>query len=277
MDRFALARELVLRAGEALRGSALAQGEVREKTGYQDLVTRWDQETEQVLRRGILEAFPGDAIVGEEYPAREAAGSEYVWYLDPIDGTTNFVSQHRNYAVSVGCWRGEEPRFGLVLDVERPALFWARAGEGAWRDGVPLRTARRGEPSQLLLTTPGVPNTFLKPHPWREGAIRLAGDVRGVRSLGSVALELCALAAGEADLFVAMRSCPWDHNAARIILAEAGGGLCTLGGGPLPLGERTTVLAAGSQEMLRRVWTSYFQGDEGADPGPGFDRGSGIG
>ena len=265
MDRFALARELVLRAGEALRGSALAQGEVREKTGYQDLVTRWDQETEQVLRRGILEAFPGDAIVGEEYPAREAAGSEYVWYLDPIDGTTNFVSQHRNYAVSVGCWRGEEPRFGLVLDVERPALFWARAGEGAWRDGTPIHVSSRRELSQMLWTTPGASNTFLRPHPRRAGMLRLAQAVRGVRSLGTVALELCALAAGEADLFTAMRSCPWDHNAARIILQEAGGAVRALEGGPLPLDRRSAVLAANAPEVLEAVWRDYFsaEGDEG--------------
>ena len=72
------------------------------------------------------------------------------------------------------------------------------------------------------MTVPGVPRTLLNPHPRQEGLLRLAREVRGVRSLGSVALELCALAAGEADLFVTLRSCPWDHNAGRIILAEAG-------------------------------------------------------
>ena len=190
MDRFELARTLVLRAGEALRSSRLEEGEIQQKSGYQDLVTRWDRETEQFLRRGILNAFPGDAIVGEEYPAENAGAGECTWYLDPIDGTTNFVSQHRNYAVSVGCWRGEEPLFGLVLDVERPALFWARAGEGAWRDGTPIHVSSRRELSQMLWTTPGVSNTFLRPHPRRAGMLRLAQAVRGVRSLGTVALEI---------------------------------------------------------------------------------------
>ena len=88
--------------------------------------------------------------------------------------------------------------------------------------------------------------------------LRLAQAVRGVRSLGSVALELCALAAGEADLFVAMRSCPWDHNATRIILTEAGGSISTLEGGPLPLGERTTVLAANSLETWKLVRKECF-------------------
>ena len=258
MERFDLARALVLEAGEALRNSTLREDEVGCKTGYQDLVTRWDRETEQFLRRGILAAFPGDAIVGEEYPADNPGTGGCTWYLDPIDGTTNFVSQHRNYAVSVGCWRGEEPLFGLVLDVERPALFWAKAGEGAWRDETPLGTSRRRAVPQLLLAAPGVPATFFQENPWRTGALRLAREARGVRSLGSVALELCALAAGEADLFLVVRSCPWDHNAARIILREAGGALCTLEGEPLPLDRRTTVLAANAREVLEAVLGDYF-------------------
>ena len=258
MERFALARSLILEAGAALRQSSLEEREVQHKTSYQDLVTRWDRETEQFLRKNILERFPEDTIVGEEYPASPGRDGGCVWYIDPIDGTTNFVSQHRNYAISVGCWRGEEPVFGLVLDVEQERLFWAEAGKGAWRDGAPLKTSARTELPQLLLTTPGVPNSFLKPHPHREGAVRLAQEVRGVRSLGTVALELCAVAAGEADLFLAMRSCPWDHNASRIILREAGGDLCTLDGDPLPMGERTTVLAANSPEVLRRVLDTYF-------------------
>ena len=258
MERFELARELVQQAGAVLRKSHLGEQEVQYKTGYQDLVTRWDRETEQFLRDGILQAFPQDAIVGEEYPASNPQGDGCTWYLDPIDGTTNFVSQHRNYAVSVGCWQGKSPLFGLVLDVEQNVLYWARAGKGAWRDKERLQTSRRREISQLLWTTPGVSNTFLKPHPQRDGMLRLAQEVRGVRSLGSVALELCALAAGEVDLFAAMRSCPWDHNAARIILAEAGGSLCALSGDPVPMDERTTVLAASSQELLQEVWNRYF-------------------
>ena len=108
------------------------------------------------------------------------------------------------------------------------------------------------------MPVPGVPRTLLNPHPRQEGLLRLAREVRGVRSLGSVALELCALAAGEADLFVTLRSCPWDHNAGRIILAEAGGSLCDLEGEFLPLDRRTPVLAANAPETLRLVRERYL-------------------
>ena len=79
--------------------------------------------------------------------------------------------------------------------------------------------------------------------------IRLSRKVRGVRCLGSVALELCEVAAGRADLFVTMRSSPWDHNAARVILEEAGGAIFTVDGGELPLDQKSTVLALNAMEL----------------------------
>ena len=259
MERFALAQALIQQAGTALRQVRLEEEGIREKTGPKDLVTRWDRETEQFLRREIFAAFPEDAVVGEEYPAAAGRGGA-TWYLDPIDGTTNFVNQRRNYAVSIGCWLQDRPLFGLVLDVERQVLYSARAGCGARCGDRPIQVSRRGEISQMLLAVPGVPRAFLEPHPYREGLARLAQEVRGVRSLGSVALELCALAAGEADLFVAMQSAPWDHNAARIILTEAGGCICRLTGEPLPLGEKSAVLAANSLQLAQDVAARCLQG-----------------
>lgn len=255
MQRFDLAQKLIREAGERLREAQLEPGTIQQKTGHQDLVTDWDAATEQFLRREILGAFPRDAIVGEEYP--DAGSGEVTWYLDPIDGTTNFINQRRNYAISIGCWRGESPLFGLVLDVERQTLYAAESAQGAWREGQRLHVSACREIEGLLVDTPGVLHTFLEPHPWQAGLIHLAQDVRAVRCLGSVALELCAVAAGEADAFITLRSSPWDHNAARIILTEAGGALCTLDGLPLPLDKKSTVLAANSMELQARLFASY--------------------
>lgn len=248
MERFDLAVQAVRQAGAALRAERADDGGVEFKTGYKDLVTYWDRQTENALRGEILSAFPDDRIVGEEYPPAGEGG--IVWYIDPIDGTTNFVNRHRDYAVSVGCWDGERPLFGLVLDVERDALYWARPGKGAWRNGERLHVTQRRDVHELLMTSPGVQYTFLARHEWHDSMLRLAREVRGVRCLGSVALELCELAAGEADLFVTMRSSPWDHNAARIIVCEAGGAVYDIAGAPLPLDRQTTVLALNSPDML---------------------------
>lgn len=259
MGRFELAWDVVMSAGTALRQCHLNKDEVHRKTGHQDLVTYWDQETERLLRREILSAFPQDSIVGEEYPAAEIRTTSITWYLDPIDGTTNFINQHQNYAISVGCWDGETPLFGLVLDVERQHLYWAQKGSGAWRNKEPIHISSRNRISELLLTTPGIQHTFLEEHPHRDGLIRLAQDVRGVRSLGSVALELCEVATGEADLFVTMRSSPWDHNAARIILQEAGGVIYSLDGLPLPLNSKSTVLALNSESLKDQIQRKYYE------------------
>ena len=257
MDRFELAQQLIRKAGAALRQCRPDRNEVARKTGHQDLVTRWDKATEQLLRKTISAAFPRDALVGEEYPRVPGSKDAVVWYLDPIDGTTNFVNEHRNYAISIGCWQGENPLFGMVLDVEEDRLYWARPGEGAWRNDAPIRVSDRETVPELLFTTSCIQYTFFEDHPCRSGMLRLAQDVRAVRSLGSVALEICQVAAGEADVYVTIRSCPWDHNAARIILQEAGGAISSLGSEPLPLDQNSTVLAANSPAMLEKIRQLY--------------------
>lgn len=249
MERFDVAEEIIQEAGKILRRCHLEQREIIQKTDHQDLVTFWDRKIEQQLRHSILTAFPQDSIVGEEYPPQGNCDRKVTWYLDPIDGTTNFINQRQNYAISMGCWEGTNPLFGLVLDVERETLYWAKRGGGAWQDQTQIHTSGRRELSELLLTTPGLQYTFLEPHPYQERMIRLSRKVRGVRCLGSVALELCEVAAGRADLFVTMRSSPWDHNAARIILEEAGGAVFTVDGDELPLDQKSTVLAFNAMEL----------------------------
>lgn len=249
MERFDVAAEIIQEAGKILRRCHLEQREIIQKTDHQDLVTFWDRKIEQQLRHSILTAFPQDSIVGEEYPPQGNCDRKVTWYLDPIDGTTNFINQRQNYAISMGCWEGTNPLFGLVLDVERETLYWAKHGDGAWQNQTQIHTSGRRELSELLLTTPGLQYTFLEPHPYQERMIRLSRKVRGVRCLGSVALELCEVAAGRADLFVTMRSSPWDHNAARIILEEAGGAVFTVDGDELPLDQKSTVLAFNAMEL----------------------------
>ena len=153
----------------------------------------------------------------------------------------------------MGCWEGADPLFGLVLDVERETLYWAKHGDGAWQNQTQIHTSGRRELAELLLTTPGLQYTFLESHPYQKQMIQLSRKVRGVRCLGSVALELCEVAAGRADLFVTMRSSPWDHNAARIILEEAGGAIFTVDGGELPLDQKSTVLALNDIELKNRI------------------------
>ena len=248
MDRFNVAVEVVQNAGDLLRQCRLEDAEICQKTSHQDLVTRWDRKIEQLLRNEILTAFPQDSIVGKSI-RRSAShrGGDLVYRSHRRDHKFHqSASELRHLRGVLG---GKFPLFGLVLDVERKTLYWAKRGGGAWQNQTPIHTSGRRELSELLLTTPGLQYTFLEPHPYQERMIRLSRKVRGVRCLGSVALELCEVAAGRADLFVTMRSSPWDHNAARIILEEAGGAIFTVDGDELPLEQKSTVLALNAMEL----------------------------
>ncbi len=250
-SRLKLAEALILQSGMILRNADFQALSIEMKTGWQDIVTRYDKEVETFLRQKLLSAFPSDEIVGEEFPLHK--GSSYTWYIDPIDGTSNFVSQRHDYCVSIACYQDERPVFGLVLDVERGDLYKAISGQGAWRGTEPIRCARYAPIRDLLLTTSIIPALLLQEHPLRESFCRLANEVRAMRSKGCVSLEMCLVAAGEADVFATRFAGPWDHAAARVILREAGGACCTFCGCPLPLEGNTTILAASSEQVLAEI------------------------
>lgn len=262
MTRYEYAMEWIYGAKELLLSMKTESMEITEKSGHQDIVTKCDRELEEYLREQILGAFPLDCIVGEELSGKRRADSpgvsEAVWYLDPIDGTTNFVNQRCNYAISVGCAMDGEMVFGIVLDVEAGRCYSAQKGCGAWEDGVRLRASREKAKKNMLLTCPCVTDLFLGKHERREAFSRLAQDVRAVRSLGSVALELCQVASGRADICVAVKSSPWDHNAARLILKEAGGDIRRLDGGFLAYDRESSFIAGNSSDTVECIVREYF-------------------
>ena len=249
--------EIAREAGKIVRSAGDIAAKTHIKTSAADLVTEYDVAVEAFLKEKLLALVPDAVFFGEEEALQGDPSKGWVFIVDPIDGTTNFVNEHRNYAISIGCWQGETPLFGMVLDVEEDRLYWARPNEGAWRDDTRLKVSDRETIPELLFTTSCIQYTFFEDHPCRSGMLRLTEDVRAVRSLGSVALEICQVAAGEADVYVTIRSCPWDHNAARIILQEAGGAISSLGSEPLPLDQNSTVLAANSPTMLEKIRQLY--------------------
>ena len=257
-QRFLLAREWVERMGEYLREVTSQPFDFSAKTGHQDIVTDHDKKVEQFFRGNIHRHFPQDDIVGEEFSGKIGTGSGIRWYIDPIDGTTNFVNLRRNFAVSVGCYRDNQPVFGLVLDVIRNDLYSAFVGEGAYKNAQKLGEGRVPENlGEMILSTPNVQDAFWRGYPQQNAMLRLADEVRAVRCMGSVALELCQVAEGTVDIFVAMRSAPWDHNAARLILQEAGCYISQLGEDTLCLDRETSVYACRSRGLAEKLRTEY--------------------
>lgn len=257
-QRFTLCKEWITEMGAFLRRITDQSLAVSQKTGHQDIVTDYDKQVEQYFRGHILDAFPGDQIVGEEFDIEEGRGSAVTWYVDPIDGTTNFVNLRRNFAISVGCYQNGIPCFALVMDVMSDTLYTAFAGEGAWKNGRRLGLEKANtDLSSMVLCTPNMLDSFLRGYPWQQSLLTLADQVRAVRCIGSVALELCAVAEGAVDIFVAMRSAPWDHNGARLILQEAGCHICALGKDSLPMDRQSAVFACRSGETYRMLRETY--------------------
>ena len=176
--------------------------------------------------------------MGEEYPPEAHRTGSVTWYIDPIDGTTNFnqsAPKLRHFRGVLG-WKRTAVRTGAGCGAKDAILgkAWRRRMAGSDTDPHIRPTGTIGavaDNTGFAIYLPGATSLSGADDP----ALR---KVRGVRCLGSVALELCEVAAGRADLFVTMHSSPWDHNAARIILEEAGGAIFTVAGDELPLEQK---------------------------------------
>jgi len=190
--------------------------------GRFDLMTDYDLECEKLIRDRLRREFPGHQIVGEEMDSRDEG--DLIWYVDPIDGTTNFVHGHFFFATSIALYRGSR---GLAAVVHAPALgvTWkARAGGGAFRNGEPCRVSERNRLEQAVCAT-GFPydrSNLERTH--AELALFLQ-RVRGVRRCGSAAIDLCLVADGTYDVYWERDLNAWDMCAGALLVLEAGGRL----------------------------------------------------
>ncbi|HZP43024.1 MAG TPA: inositol monophosphatase family protein [Candidatus Binatia bacterium] len=243
-----LAFERVAHAAAA-RAGALVRARYREQHALElksavDLVTAVDREAERLIVDAIAAAFPTHGIVAEESPPRPGS-DPHRWYVDPIDGTTNFAHGYPHFAVSIGLAREEEMLFGLVYDPMREELFTAVRGGGARLNGAPIGVSAVGRLDDALLGT-GFPYDRRERGEFYV-AFFLEGlrRAQGVRRTGSAALDLCWLAAGRLDAFWEWKLHPWDVAAARLVVEEAGGRVSDFAGGPHRLSAEETAASNG--------------------------------
>jgi myo-inositol-1(or 4)-monophosphatase len=217
---------------------------VEYKTSASDLVTAVDKEVEKHVVETILRHFPDHGILGEESTfAGDPRQFDTLWVIDPIDGTTNFVHQQINFSVSIAVYHKGEGLVGVVYDPSRDEMFYAVKGEGAYLNDQPLRLERQVKLEEALLCT----SVFWNKRAEQMGidliVKKLAGKVRGMRLLGSAALEMAYVAAGRLDGYVSLSLNAWDFGAGKIIVEEAGGRVTTMTGSPLPFDQKSSVMA----------------------------------
>jgi myo-inositol-1(or 4)-monophosphatase len=238
-------------AGARLR-EFLAQGVETEYKGDVDLVTVADRTAEKLIRERLGAAFPEHGIYGEE-GTRDRLAGEFRWYVDPLDGTTNFAHGIPHFCVSLGLEQrpeGLEPEkdgtlaAAVIYDPMRDELFSAERGKGAWLNGKPMHVSRTPELAEALVAT-GFPSRkrHMSPniHFYQEFTLRS----HGVRRAGSAALDLAYVACGRMEGFWEFKLNPWDTAAGILLVEEAGGRASDFSGGPFQLDSREVLASNG--------------------------------
>jgi myo-inositol-1(or 4)-monophosphatase len=242
-DFLATAAEAALQAG-AIQRSRYGQKVEVEHKGEINLVTEVDRACEQAIVALIRERFPGHDIVAEE-TAPDRTGSRHVWFVDPLDGTTNFAHGYPFFCASVALTQDGERVAGAVYDCVKDELFTAERGVGAFLNGRRLRVSGAAELNDAMLIT-GFPYD-LRTDPAH--ALRLFNALipyaRAIRRDGAAALDLAYVAAGRVDGFFEENLAPWDMMAGALMVEEAGGTVSRFDGSPVGL-RADQVVAAGT-------------------------------
>lgn len=229
--------QIAIKAGQLTLEGYRRRGISVEKKGRVDLVTEYDVKTEALIREQIEALRPDDKIVGEEGSAGARAprpeDDTPTWYIDPIDGTTNYAHGHPMYSVSIALYEGETPVLGVV---NGPALgvIWAGGPElGATRNGGNTRVSATEAMVDALVAT-GFPYSLDRGKNL-EVIARFLPEIQGIRRGGSAALDLCLVADGTCDLYWERKLNAWDVAAGAAILLGAGGKLSDHSGGAFDL------------------------------------------
>lgn len=220
-------------AGELLmeRLGRLEAGEVTSKSARRDLVTAADVASERLLVERVRAAYPGHAIEAEEEVCDTVEDDRPRWFIDPLDGTVNFIHELPAFAVSIGLFVGRRP---LVAVVHAPRLgetFVAAEGAGATLNGRPLRVSQTTELADAIVAT-GFPYRRNElPNNNLANFDRLFLQVRGLRRMGSAAIDLAYTAAGRIDAYWELHLGSHDLAAGALLVREAGGVVTDVDGG----------------------------------------------
>ncbi|MFV8753323.1 inositol monophosphatase family protein [Nannocystaceae bacterium ST9] len=215
--------EAIAREAASFVLSGYRSGAAITKKGPIDLVTQYDLECERLIRDRLAAALPSHRIVGEE--ADPQGEGELVWFVDPIDGTTNFAHGHPFFCVSIGLFQAGAPLVGII-DAPALGVRWsAHAGGGATRDGALVRVSERETLADSLCATGFAYDRWQAVDDNLGEHDAFVKSTRGVRRCGSAALDLALTAEGTYDLYWEQSLKPWDMAAGMVLVHEAGGTL----------------------------------------------------
>ncbi|HEX9396443.1 MAG TPA: inositol monophosphatase family protein [Burkholderiales bacterium] len=210
------------RAGSIMNRAALGGGiEVRAKRAN-DFVTQIDRAAEEAIIEVVRKAYPDHGFLAEESGA-QAADAEYVWVIDPLDGTTNFIHGFPQYCVSIGVQHRGAAAHAVIYDPLKNELFTASKGRGAFLNDRRIRVSKCARLGEALVGT-GFPFKELsRIDLYTKQLVEMMKSSSGVRRAGAAALDLAYVACGRLDAFWEMGLSPWDMAAGALLVQESGG------------------------------------------------------
>ena len=194
--------------------------EIAEKSSRSDIVTEVDELVERMIRSELRAVRPEDSILGEEQASYQGE-SEYTWVIDPIDGTTNFVYDIPNFAVSIAVIHEDQCVAAVVYDIGNDELYRAERGRGASRNGKSI------SPTSITSVKDALVGTGFSYDSKRRGRqaqtlLAMVETFRDIRRAGAASIDICWVACGRLDAFYEQGLWPWDYKAAELIATEAG-------------------------------------------------------
>jgi len=230
--------------------------DVQQKQG-QDFVTEADRKAEAFIIHEIQHHYPSHGIVAEESGCRNP-DAPVQWYIDPLDGTNNFVHGYPHFSVSIAAWKQGKPLLGVIHDPIRNETFEAQNGNGAFLNRKRMRVSQRKEMSEAFFAS-GLPAYRRQQLPAFQRRMEACMQVTaGYRRSGSAALDLAYVAAGRLDAYWECGLGAWDIAAGAILVQEAGGMVSDIEGAGISL-EKGDVLAAnpGLHEAFRKILVTH--------------------
>lgn len=256
LDKYA--KSLIKEAAGRIQASFTTELIIETKSEANDLVTNIDKETEQFFISHIKKDFPEHRIFGEEGFGDDIQDlNGYVWMLDPIDGTMNFIHQKKNFAISLGIYKDGVGLLGYIYNVMEDDLISASLGEGAYYNDLRIPNVEKARIEQSIIGINAswvVPNKYIE----HDGMIKLLQTVRGTRSYGSAALEIAYVVTGKLDAYMSMRLSPWDIAGGMVVAKEVGAIVTNLANKPINLLTQNTFLIA-KPGLHKELVTNYIK------------------
>ncbi len=209
-------------AGSLIRNAFGTNFKIEFKTNESNLVTEVDKASEKLITGFVKKKFPSHGILAEEGSSFNKE-SEFLWVIDPIDGTTNFAHGLPIFSVSIGVQKNGKTIAGVVYDVMNDITYSAELGSGAFANSEKISVSKNDKLSRSVLVTGFPYNIAENPENALGKFVALTTVARGVRRLGSAAIDFCYLARGVFDGFWEVQLHPWDVCAGKLIAEEAGG------------------------------------------------------